>query len=298
MGIVIRSSAASVGSTKMGSAELMAQAAAACILKAGIQKKDIDLLINIGIYHDENIVEPAMAPLVQQKLDLNIHPHAHVSEGGHRTFSFDLMNGSCGFLYAVQVVEALTRSGKVSNALVVSGDMHPSGDPTAPFPFAYVGTAVLLCESHEAGKGFEGLAFRTSPSDHDGMEGFEDLAVNGGHGRDHVTIAVREGYYEELRAFAVDSIRDYMRDRPADRARLKLITSQPQEGFGRSVARAVGFADDAVIDSYGRYGNSHTAALSLGFHVGGEENRFDDGDQLLFVDVGSGMTSALALYNL
>ena len=56
------------------------------------------VLVHTGVYRDENICEPAMAPFIQRRVGAN---PALPPLGAPGTFSFDLVNGGCGFLSAV-----------------------------------------------------------------------------------------------------------------------------------------------------------------------------------------------------
>jgi len=68
---------------------------------------DLDLLINAGIYCDRNLGEPALAAIIQDDIGANPEdPHSHA----HGTFSFDIANGVCGVLTALQIADGLLRS--------------------------------------------------------------------------------------------------------------------------------------------------------------------------------------------
>src|SRR6476620_11719056 len=85
---------------------LAVRAARDCLRDAGRRPHDIDLLINAGIYRDRNLGEPALAAMIQEDIGANPEdPHA----GSHGTFSFDVMNGSCSVLTALQVVDGFLR---------------------------------------------------------------------------------------------------------------------------------------------------------------------------------------------
>ena len=74
---------------------------------AGRDADDIDLLVNAGIYRDRNLGEPALAAMIQEDIGANPEdPHA----GAHGTFSFDIANGTCGVLTALQIVDGFLRS--------------------------------------------------------------------------------------------------------------------------------------------------------------------------------------------
>ena len=58
------------------------------------------MLINAGIYREDNMGEPALAALIQEDIGAN---RGQPPIGGHGTFSFDLINGTCGVINAIQL---------------------------------------------------------------------------------------------------------------------------------------------------------------------------------------------------
>jgi 3-oxoacyl-[acyl-carrier-protein] synthase-3 len=94
MGTIIRSTGICKDPSNLSILDLAESAGEQCIASAGIDKKDIDLVISTGIYRDDNVVEPAMAALIQQRLGINLK-----IDWNHRTFAFDILNGcaaQCG----------------------------------------------------------------------------------------------------------------------------------------------------------------------------------------------------------
>ncbi|PRC46628.1 3-oxoacyl-ACP synthase, partial [Mycobacterium sp. ITM-2017-0098] len=96
---------------------LAVAAAKTCLQKAERDADEVDLLINAGIYRDRNLAEPALAALIQQ--DIGANPENPHNEG-HGTFSFDVANGACGVLTALQIVDGFLRSRTIECALVVA----------------------------------------------------------------------------------------------------------------------------------------------------------------------------------
>ena len=66
--------------------------------------------------------EPALAAMIQQDIGANPEdPHANA----HGTFSFDISNGACGVLAALQIVDGFMKSRAIDCALVVASDADP-----------------------------------------------------------------------------------------------------------------------------------------------------------------------------
>jgi 3-oxoacyl-[acyl-carrier-protein] synthase-3 len=140
---------------------LAVAAAKTCLHRAGRASDDVDLLINAGIYRDRNMGEPALAALIQQDIGANPEdPHA----GAHGTFSFDIANGTCGVLNALQIVDGFLRSHAIERALIVAGDADPGHRMSEHFPFAPVGAA-LLCHWREVDTGLGQIRWENFPDE-------------------------------------------------------------------------------------------------------------------------------------
>ncbi len=135
-----------------GSVDLCVRAAEEALTAAGEEAGSLDVLIHTGIYRDRNLCEPAMAPFVQQRIGANAASPGR--GGGERsTFSFDLSNGVCGWLNAVQAADGLLSSERARRAMVVTSDVDPGPRVSAGLGFAPAGAALLLGPG-EPGEGF------------------------------------------------------------------------------------------------------------------------------------------------
>ena len=112
---------------------LAVTAATDCLRRAGCDAHELDLVVNAGIYRDRNLGEPALAALIQDDIGANPEdPHT----GGHGTFSFDIANGACGVLTALQIVDGFLRTHSIQRALVVASDADPGHGMSEHFPFS------------------------------------------------------------------------------------------------------------------------------------------------------------------
>ena len=268
-------------------------AADECIGKSGVKMADVGLLINVGIYRDDNLAEPSMAALIQQRLVLNIDPTKN--ETGSSTFSFDLMNGACGFLYAVQIVDSCIKNGIIRYGMIVSGDTHPSQENVEDFPFSHVASAMLLERTDQVGKGFLDFYFKTSPDMDGGLQSFVDVPASFPNSKRHVTVKVEDDFIAKMQEFSIGHVRA-LREDGCISAPVKVVASHPVPGFGANIARSLGQGGGTAIDLFDRYGDSHTSALPLAYHVGRAEGVLRENDRILFAGAGAGLTSACALY--
>ena len=151
------------------SARRLADAAArTCLAHAGREPGDIDMLINTGIYREDNMGEPALAALVQEDIGANL---GQPPLGGHGTFSFDLLNGTCGVISAIQLQAGMLRSGLIRLGAIVTSDVHPDLKDPGSAPFRPAGGTLLLGWD-DSTPGFTDFHSETFPE-------YEDLFVSG-----------------------------------------------------------------------------------------------------------------------
>lgn len=88
--------------------DLAAMAAKDALSRAGIDPKDLDVIIFFGISRDFH--EPATANVVQEKI------------GAENAYVFDLANACNGFVTAVDMLDAMIASGRCETGMVVTGE--------------------------------------------------------------------------------------------------------------------------------------------------------------------------------
>jgi 3-oxoacyl-[acyl-carrier-protein] synthase III len=296
MGTIIKSTGVSTGGP-MSSIEIAALAAEKAIKDARIKKSEIGLLINTGVFRDDNLMEPAIAPLIQKKLDLNNDPVKH---GGIETstLSFDIDDGECGFISAARVADAYLTSGTVRYALIVSADIHPSKKDHPGFPFKCAGAAVLLTHIGNSNIGFANYNFRTSPESYLGFSAFLDLSNYGKSGRERVECSAEKDYLEKLHEYTVETINESIKAGKIVPSDIDyIITSNHEAGFGEKIAKSLGMnGRTKTIDVFDKYGDTHSSALPIGFHHLMKEEDVQMKTQILFIGAGAGLTAACSLY--
>jgi 3-oxoacyl-[acyl-carrier-protein] synthase-3 len=290
----IKATAISPETNVYSAIEHAASAGEKCIENAGISEYDIGLLINIGIYRDNNICEPAIAALIQQKMGIN--PDPLVYQVQNTMFSFDLTNTECGILNAIQVADVSMKADHIKYALIVSCDTHPSQKIVEGFPFAPLGAAMLLEISGNEEKGFQGFSFKSSIGKPFGYEGYFDTEKDGTNSRHHVTISFDYDFIAHLQEFAAQTAVEFIKFNQLKPSDLYLISPSIEHEFGKRIANQIGITEEKVIDCFDQYGNTHTSAMTLNFHEGTKKKLYKEGDQLLFLAVGAGPTAACGFY--
>lgn len=188
MGIIIES-------TGLGKNAVLA--AQNCLQKTTLPIEEIGLFINAGVYREDNIVEPAISALIQKELGLNLD---YVKDNtGKSTFSFDLMNGACGVLNAIQVAQACLQSSSIKKALIVCGNNNPR--------YACLGAAMLLGISDNPNKGFSQVHTKASNDGFYGLKGYTKLYQQ--DSRHQVTFEEEDNYEPRLTAFMAACVENF-----------------------------------------------------------------------------------------
>ncbi len=266
-------------------------ASRACLETAGLGPDEIDLLIHVGIYRDDNLTEPGIAALIQRELGISLDYVAHPKAA----FSFDLMNGACGFLNAVQVASAFLALGETRKVLIVSSDAHPSKRVAHGFPIRALGAAVLLGHDDHPGRGFGPVTTYDAARDSAGSEGYLAIGDSGHRGRECLTLRRDPDYEERVLDLLVTSIRGHAASHQIDLSQTLFVTSRISLGFADRLATALGVAARSVVTAPG-HGEPHSSALALGYHRALAERRLGDHVEVLFAVAGAGLTSACAVY--
>lgn len=222
MGAIIKASAVSRATHTSSSITLATLASEECIAKADVNKSDIALLFNVGINRDDNMVEPSMASLIQKELGMNTD---YIKDAIKKTTaSFDVMNGACGAINAVQVAEAFFATSDARFALIVSSEAHPSSKRVSEFPYETMGSAVLLERGCDAAKGFLNPQFRMSQNTHVGSETYTKLYQK--DSRVSLNIETHPEYQYMLNEFLAESALEYVKKHSLSTANSLLVCSQ------------------------------------------------------------------------
>jgi 3-oxoacyl-[acyl-carrier-protein] synthase III len=300
MGIIIKSIGYSVNGNISSTVKHAKIATNNCMKGQDIKLEDIQLLINACSYRDKNIGEPAMASIIQKKLNLNKDPLKNISEDNliqKSTFSFDVINGACGFLQGIQVASAFLKNQTFTNAIVITSNIHPSGKKNNSFPFLPNATATLLTYSAENNQGLGDIYVRTSDDDYTGIKGYLNVNTMGKKGRQTVTVEIDNDYLQKLKDFTIVHLKNFMQKNNVDLSKYKKIfITEPSGTFIDEISSLIGLDKSKFVSVYEKYKNAHSSAVPLALDYAMETNQFKKGDNLLFINTGSGLTVAIAEY--
>lgn len=297
MGVRIKSTGTSRDTSDTFSiVEHTARAAKQSMERAGVRPDQVGVLINAGVFRDNNTVEPAVSALIQKAAGIGLD---YVKEDP-RSFSFDLMNGAVGVLNGVQVAQSVLATGSAEHVLLVSGDTHPSltrGAGDDEFPYATAGAALLL-ENTDEPEGF-GRVHTVSGAGTPAIESYVDVATMGNKGRGLMTVDREADAEDRLLAVAARAARAALGEAGEfDPATTVLIASTPSAAFPERLAAELGIAPEAVRTPDLSQGDPHTATLSLAYDAATQDDSLNGFAQVLFVAAGAGPSAAAVLYRL
>jgi 3-oxoacyl-[acyl-carrier-protein] synthase-3 len=314
-GIVTRRFAA----IDQATSDLAAAAAEGAIVEAGIDKSEVDYVLVATMTPDYYF--PGVAPILQRKLGLPPVP------------CLDIRQQCSGFVYGIQLTDAMLRSGQYRNVLLVGAEVHAGFMPWSDWDIVLDGKPHSLPEGEfEWNTQFrdravifgDGAGAVVVSARDDGASGVEDVMVcaDGDHA-DKMWVPgcgsayrpyVRRDMFESgdvlpivegPKVFKVavrvmpEAVRTILKRNgyTVDDLRL-LIMHQANLRINEVVQKTLGLNDDKVFNNIQKYGNTTAATLPMAFHEAREALHLERGDLVCFVALGSGLTWGAALYRI
>jgi 3-oxoacyl-[acyl-carrier-protein] synthase III len=297
MSIVIKASSALEQKQSMSGIATSALSARYLLDHNSISDDSVGLLINVGVFRDENIFEPAIAALIQKEAGIGLLREPERPQ----ILSFDLNNSSCGFLHAVEVANSFFDAGDTARAIIVAGDYHPGSTlgegfaDTNALPYGSVGTSVLLEHAKEPGVGFGPVYVDTVYDDSD--EAYLDFRLAGTNGRNSISVVSSGTMFERSIDMAADlALKALQGVDLLDMRRVLLITAPYSRKFAQELGGRLGLIQEDVNSFYRPIKDPHTSALALSYHDLDLDDIAQEYDNILFVSVGVGITAAAAVY--
>jgi 3-oxoacyl-[acyl-carrier-protein] synthase-3 len=267
--------------------DLATVAARRALENAGIEAKDVDLIV-VGTSTPDHTF-PATAVTVQDKL------------GIHRGAAFDLQAVCTGFVYALSTADALLKSGQGSRALVVGAETFSRildwTDRTTCVLFGDGAGAVVL----EIAEGEGTTADRGVLTSHLRSDGQhkDKLYVDGGPSSTGTVGHLRmEG--REVFKHAVGMITDVINAAfeatgtgPQDVD--WFVPHQANQRIIDASAKKLGIAEDKVVCTVAKHGNTSAASIPLALDEAVRDGRIKSGDLIMLEAMGGGFTWGSAL---
>jgi 3-oxoacyl-[acyl-carrier-protein] synthase III len=258
-----------------------------CLQQAGRDPRDVDLLVNTGIYRDRNLAEPALAAMIQQDIGANPeNPHSDT----HGTFSFDISNGTCGVLTALQIVDGFLKSHAIDCALVVASDADPGRGMSEHFPFTPAGAA-MLCDWTDDDYGLEPISWVSAPDEGESFNATVGLV----DGRNVLRFAASEAIDERFADAASQAVDECLRESSLRLGDIDVIVAAPARPRYRAcLAARLGVPEEQIVVAEDE--SVHTASLAAAFDRASD--RIPPGGRALLTAAGAGITAGAALYRM
>jgi 3-oxoacyl-[acyl-carrier-protein] synthase-3 len=267
-------------------ATLAADACRAALTAAGIEAQDIDLIVLATATPDQTF--PASATKVQAMLGIN------------DCVAFDVAAVCSGFLYAVQVVDSMIRSGVAKRALVIGAETFSRildwEDRTTCVLFGDGAGAIVLEAQDTADE--DGRGILTTKLHADGRHN-ELLYVDGGVSTTGTVGKLRMKGREVFR-HAVTNLASVMTE---SLAMAGLSSDQvdwvvPHQANARildATARKLGLAPAKVVVTVDQHANTSAASVPLALDVAVRDGRIQQGQIVVLEAMGGGFTWGAAV---
>lgn len=267
-------------------ATLAADAAKAAIAAAGLSAQDIDLIVLATATPDQTF--PATATKVQAMLGIN------------DCVAFDVAAVCSGFLYAVQVADAMLRSGVQRRALVIGAETFSRildwEDRTTCVLFGDGAGAIVLEARESEDEGGRGILATRLHADgrHNGL-----LYVDGGPSTTGTVGKLRMKGREVFR-HAVVNLAQVMEESlglagltPADVD--WVVPHQANARILDATARKLNLAPEKVIVTVDQHANTSAASVPLALDTAVRDGRIRQNDLIVLEAMGGGFTWGAAV---
>lgn len=274
-----------IAADDQATSDLAYEAAVRALEAAGLKPEDLDLIIVATITPD--MFFPSTACILQDRL------------GARRAAAFDLSAACSGFIYSLATAVGMLKSGMYRNALVVGAEclsrITDYTDRNTCILFGDGAGAVVLGEVPE------GRGFRSFELGADGSGG-PLLKIAGGGSRlpaSAGTVESKAHYIQmagnEVFKFAVrimgTAAEEALRKAGLDKRDVDLLV--PHQANIRIIQAALSrleLPEEKCMINLDRYGNASAASIPIALAEAVEQGRVREGDCLVLVGFGGGLT--------
>ena len=299
--------------------DLATPAARRAIAAAGLEPSDIDYLVVATMTPDYFF--PGSAPFIQRKLGLEEIP------------CLDIRQLCAGFVYALQIADALIRSGQSRRVLVIGAEAHASLVPWSPETWAVAtgetpdplsddefdkntmtrdrvvlfgdgAGAVVVEASEDENRGVIDCLLHTN-----GDQAERLWTKAGGsafrpyfhpdmfHSGDYIPVVEGRKVYALAVTFMPKVTFEILERNSLTTDDLDLvIMHQANLRINEGVQKRLELPDEKVFNNIQKYGNTTAATIPIAYHEALEQGRAKNGDLICFVGLGSGLNWGAILY--
>jgi 3-oxoacyl-[acyl-carrier-protein] synthase-3 len=299
--------------------DMAVPAAHQAIKEAGITAADIDYLVFATMTPD--FFFPGSAPFLQRKLGMEHVP------------CLDIRQQCAGFIYGLQLTDAMIRAGQHRRILVVGAEIHSCLQPWSRHSWdVALGKAEgpVSDEDHEWNTKFrdrtvlfgDGAGAMVVEAEDDADRGIIDSRIHtdGSEAERLWTKACGSSFRPYISHEMIDSgdITPIVEGRKVyalavtamPRVTLEvleqngltlddldlLIMHQANLRINEGVQKRLGLPDEKVFNNIQKYGNTTAGTIPIAFHEARQQGRVKPGDLVCFVGLGSGLNWGAVLY--
>jgi 3-oxoacyl-[acyl-carrier-protein] synthase-3 len=244
-----------------------------------VDKNSIDAIILATTTPDRTF--PSTATVLQNKLEIN----------NSNCFSFDIQAVCCGFIYAMDMADALIKSEKAKNVLVVGAETI-----SRITDYTDRGTCILF------GDGAGATILQKSDRDdgilttslHSDGKYFDILKTSGGVSFNQ-QVGVIEMVGREVFKVAVNKMSECVIE-SIEKSGLKLedidllIPHQANQRIIDGVSKKLNISGDNVISMVAECGNTSGASIPIAIDYAVKKNKIKNGDIVVLEGLGGGLT--------
>ena len=271
-------------------ASLATAASQEAIKKAGLEPKDIDLIVYATLSPDYFF--PGTAVFVQRNLGIKNIP------------CLDIRQQCTGFIYALSIADQYIRSGMMKHVLVIGSEVHSTGldistagrDVTVLFGdgagAAVLGRAtddkhiILSTHIHADGTEAEILWTEYPASAHDPRISAEAMAE-----RKHFPVMNGKRVFKHAVTRMPEALMEGMVENKLTLADIDMvIPHQANLRINQMVAKMIGLPDDKIHNNIQKYGNTTAATIPICMHEAIELGKIKPGNLVALVAFGAGLT--------
>ena len=273
----------------VGASELAEHASREALAEAGLEPKDIDLVLFATLSPDLNF--PGSGCLLQARLGIPGVP------------AMDIRNQCTGFLYGLKTADAFIRSGMAKHVLLVGAEVHSTGidvttrgrDVAVLFGdgagAAVVGptegeSRVIDTELHADGR-FAEIPMVEAPASRLNPRLTAEMMAEGRHFPKMDGRSVFKHAVERL----PEVIKSVLAKNGYTLADVDvLVPHQANLRINEMVARQLGFPAEKIVNNIQKYGNTTAASIPIALHEAVQDGRVKKGQLVLLAGFGAGLT--------
>jgi len=267
-------------------AYLATEAAKSALRAAGLSGKELELIIVATITPE--MVFPSTASFVQ------------IALRAKKAWVFDLAAACSGFIYSISIAREHLESGRYNNALIIGAETLTKitnwKDRTSCVLFGDGAGAVVLERKEGTDRG---VLYSTMSSNGDRWEALNCQAYGSRYPADkqldepdkiYMEINGREVYQQAVRRI-VETVEECIEECDLAMDDVKMVIShQMNARIIESAAKRLKLPDEKVFLNISEYGNTSAASVPLAFDECFRSGKVKEGDIVIFVAFGAGLT--------